>query len=646
MKLRWRFGIIAGLLLAVFSLYPQLKLVYNRGTEWNGHYAYNDIDEVAYAAYLKALIDGRPRKNDPYTGRDDSPETPQQESLFSIQFAAPYTIAIPARILGVGAPWAMTISGAVAAFLTALAIFWLIGMITGDSLYAMAGSLIVLCGGALFAGEGAIGEILGTSYSYPYFPGFRRYIPAMAFPAFFALVALVWKMLSVSGKQLAVSSQQSAGSSQQSAVSSQQEISHELHEEHESNPKFKIKDPKSKISASPHLLISLSSVAFGYTVFSYFFVWTTAAAWLGCLGLCWLIVRPDGFVKDIKILAGLGVGCILFLVPYAYLLANRSHSMDDVQMLVRTHAPDLTRTPELISFVVLAAIVAGILLKVFALKDRGTLFAISLALTQIVVFNQQVITGQELQPIHYQVFIGNYVAGLAVVVTFALVWRGVAAREKLRWQLVIAGFALVATAWGFVECHYTVRILDDVNVARDEALPVARRLAELGLGDPDAHKKVVLHLGMAEADDLPTIAPQSLLWARHQHIFSGLTWQENKERYYQLLYYEGVNDRRLAEGMKRSEDLVSVIALFGWGRHTDRLNSAYKPLTFSEIDEEARAFADYCKNFEAARVDVTRLDYLIAPADPMPYLDNIDKWYTRDGGEMFGKYVLYRLKLR
>lgn len=195
MKLRWQFGIIAGLFLAVFSLYPQFKMLYLRGAEWNGHYAYNDIDEVAYASYLKALIDGRPRKNDPYTGRDDSEAAPQPESLFSIQFAGPYTIALPARILGIGAPWAMSISGAVAAFLTALAVFWLLGMITGDSLFAMAGSLIVLAGGALFAGEGAIGEILGTSYSYPYFPGFRRYIPAMAFPAFFGLVALVWKLL-------------------------------------------------------------------------------------------------------------------------------------------------------------------------------------------------------------------------------------------------------------------------------------------------------------------------------------------------------------------------------------------------------------------------------------------------------------------
>lgn len=613
MKLRWRFGIIAGLFLAVFSLYPQFKLIDNRGSEWNGNYAYNDIDEVAYASYLKALIDGRPRKNDPYTGRDDSAENPQQESLFSIQFAAPYTIAIPARLFGVGAPWAMTISGAVAAFLTALAIFWLIGMITGDSLYGMADSLIVLCGGALFAGEGAIGEILGTGYSYPYFPGFRRYVPAMAFPAFFALVALVWKIVG-GGKD-----------------------KNDINDENDRSAKLE--------NRRSFFMIALAMLCFGYTVFSYFYVWTTAVAWLCCLGLCWLMFRPSGFAKDVRKLVILGAGCALFLLPYAYVLSNRSRSMDEVQILVLTHAPDLTRMPELISFGVLALIAGCVLFKVLSLKDRGTLFAVSLALTQVVVFNQQVITGQELQPIHYQVFIGNYVAGLAVVVTFALIWRGVTGKEKLPWRVVIAGFAVVAAAWGFVECHYTVRILDDVNVARDEAFPVARRLAEIGKDDPDSHKKVVLHLGLAEADDLPTIAPQSLLWARHQHIFSGLTWQENKERYYQLLYYQGISGRQIAQAMKRGEDFVSMIALFGWGRHTDRLNSAYKPLTFGEIDDEARLFNEYCKNFDARRSDVTRLDYLIASSDQESF-ENIDKWYERDTGDVVGKYTLYRLKLR
>lgn len=608
MKLRWRFGIIAGLFLAVFSLYPQMKMVYMRGADWNGHYAYNDIDEVAYGSYLKALIDGRPRKNDPYTGRDDSPETPQQESLFSIQFAGPMTIAIPARILGIGAPWAMTMSGAVAAFLTALAIFWLFGMITGDSIFAMAGSLIVLAGGALFAGEGAIGEILGTSYSYPYFPGFRRYIPAMAFPAFFVLVGLVWKILV-----------------------------HEIHEDEEK---------AETVSSFPFLLICFAVIAFAYVVFSYFYVWTTAAAWLACLGLCWLIARPDAIWTDLRKLVVLGVGCLAALVPYAWLLSNRSHTMDDVQLLVLTRALDLTRVPELIGFVVLAVLAIGIATKMLVLRDRGTLFAISLALTPAIVFNQQVITGQSLQPIHYQVFIGNYVAGLAVVVTLGLIWRTAEGRNNKPAKLAMAVVALAAAGWGFVECHYTVRVLDDVNVLRDEAYPVGKRLTELAANDPDKHKRIVLHLGIAEGDDLPTIAPQAVLWARHQHVFPGVDWQESKERYYQQLLYQGVGEKQLADGMKKGDDFVSMISLFGWGRHTDRLNSAYKPLTFGEIDDEARKYAEYAAKFDPRGERVPRLDYLVLPVELDPYLENVDRWYLRTDREQFGKYVLYRLSLK
>ena len=624
MKLRWRFGIIAGLFLAIFSLYPQFKMLYLRGAEWNGQYAYNDIDEVAYGAYLKALIDGRPRKNDPYTGRDDTPENPQPESLFSIQFAGPYTIALPARLLGIGAPWAMTISGAVAAFLTAFAIFWLIGMITGDSLFALAGSLVVLAGGALFAGEGAIGEILGTSYSYPYFPGFRRYVPAMSFPAFFVMVGMVWKLLAVS--------------TQHSAVSN----------EAEQNQRSKSKDQKSPasprlpFSSSPLLLIFLAALAFGYTVFSYFYVWTTAAAWLGCVGICFLVVRPAGWSDDIKKLAMLGAGCVVFLIPYAYLLSNRMQTMDDMTLLVRTRAPDLTRTPELISFVVLIGIVVAILLKILTIKDRATLFAISLALSVIVIFNQQVITGQSLQPIHYQVFLGNYVAGLAGVVTIGLIWRNAPGRSSLAARVAISIVALVAALWGFVECHYTVRILDDVNIVRDEAYPVGLRLAEIGENEPNVHQKVVLHLGIAEGDDLPTVAPQSVLWARHQHVFAGVTHQENKERYYQQLYYQGVDAPSLAKGIKEG-DFVSMIALFGWGRHTDRLNSEFKPLTFGEIDAEAAFYSRYAKSFDASRA--VRLDYLIALADASQDFPQIDRWYKRDDGEVFGKYILYKLAI-
>lgn len=599
MKIRWRFGIIAGVFLAIFSLYPQMKMLYLRGDAWNGHYAYNDIDEVAYAAYVRALIDGRPRKNDPYTGRDDSPESPQPESLFSIQFAAPYTIAPPARILGIGAPWAMTLGGALAAFFAALALFWLIRMITGDDIVAMAGTLVTLAGGALFAGEGAIGEITGWSYAYPYFPGFRRYIPAMAFPAFFLMLGFVWKLI----------------------------------------------NRESKASSTPLLLYSSTSLAFAYTAFSYFYVWTTAIAWLGCLGICWLVFRPNGWLADVKRLVIVGVGCLAALIPYAYLLSQRSHTMDDVQLLVYTRQLDLMRVPEAVGLAVLIIIAFAVLSKKLVLSDRSTIFAISLALVPFAVFNQQVITGRSLQPIHYQVFIGNYVAGAALMLTLGLLWTKSELTKSVSRNAVFVTLTVVAIAWGFVECHYTVKILDDVNIARDEALPVARRLDEIAKQTGNWRNDAVMHFGIAEGDDLPTLAPQPVLWARHQHVFAGVTWQENKERYYQYLYYLGVSPKSLAANMKSGDDFVSMIALFGWGRHTDRLNSEYKPLTFREINDEADLYRRYIENFDP-RTNGIRLTYAIAETDGFTNFEAIDRWYLRDAGEEFGRFTLYKLALR
>ena len=610
MKLRWQFGIIAGIFLAVFSLYPQLKLWSVRGSEWQGNYAYNDIDEVAYAAYVKALADGRPRKNDPYTGRDDSPEHPQPESLFSIQFAAPYTLAIPARVLGIPTPWIMTIGGAMAAFLTALAIFWFLGSLLGDSLFAMAGSLAVLCGGALAAGEGAISEILFDGFSYPYFPGFRRYIPALAFPAFFTLIGLIWKL--VDGGI----------------------------ERDNSKPETR----NSKLF-SARLLIVFCVLAFGYTVFCYFYVWTTAAAWLGCLGILWLGIRPEGVWRDIRNLAILGAGCVLFLLPYAYLLSKRSMTMDEVQLLVRTHAPDFSRFPEYISVVVLLMLTVGLLLKKIEIREKSTIFVISLAVVPLIVFNQQLFTGQSLQPIHYQVFIGNYVAGLALVSAVGLLLRDLISAGKWPVKAGIGIAALASIVWGFTECHYTVRVLDDINLSRDEGMPLGRRLTELAKADPDPHRTVVLHLGIGEGDDLPTIAPQAVLWARHQHVFAGVTWQENKERYYQFLYYQGVSEGQLAQSMKDG-DFVSMITLFGWGRHTDRLNSAYKPLTFGEIDREAKNYGAYAAQFDPRNSPDTILSYLVVPDGMDSDLPNLDRWYERGEGEHLVNNTLYSLKLR
>lgn len=631
MKLRWRFGVVAAIFLAIFCLYPQFKMFYLRGSEWNGHYAYNDIDEVAYASYVRALIDGRPRKNDPYSGRDESPATPQPESLFSIQFAAPYSIAIPARILGIETPWAMTLSGAVAGFLAALGGFWLIARMTGSNWYGMAGSLVVFAGGALAAGEGAMPEIFFDGFSYPYFPGFRRYIPAMAMAAVFGLFAFVWKLISMSDFGFPISDPKSANITDSTDDHTESAMS---------NPQSPIE--KFRIPRSAFLVAAI--FCFAYTVFSYFFIWTTAAAWLGCLFVVWLIFRPDGFKSGVKSLVIVGAGCALSLVPYAWLLSKRSETMDDVQLLVYTRAPDFFRAPEFISIVCLLLIAIGVTTKVIKTSDRTTVFAVSLALVPLAVFNQQIVTGRSLQPIHYQVFIGNYVAALAMIVTVGMMLRRKLTSPGSTPKLACAALTITAIAWGFVECHYTVRVLDDANIERDLALPVARRLEELGRTEADPYRSTVISYDMIQSDDLPSVAPQNVLWSRHQHVFAGMSWQENKDRYFQFLYYLNVDEDGLDYLLKN--DFVAKIALFGWGRHTDRLSSEAKPLTYGEVAAEVARYKAYIQNFNAGTAMNPKLSYAVVNNEADTDLTNLDKWYDRDGGEVIGKYTLYKLRTK
>src|SRR6267154_6628742 len=108
-KIEWRWGALAALAISIVALYPQINLWIARGSAWHGSYVLTQGDEVAYSAYINALIDGRPRRNDPFSGRDDERNSRQPESLFSIQFVPAYLIAFPARALGISASTAFIV---------------------------------------------------------------------------------------------------------------------------------------------------------------------------------------------------------------------------------------------------------------------------------------------------------------------------------------------------------------------------------------------------------------------------------------------------------------------------------------------------------------------------------------------------------
>lgn len=596
-KLRWRFGVLAGIAMMLFGLYPQIKLCVNRGKDWNGVYAYNDIDEVVYSAYLQAVIDGRPRRNDPYTGKD---ETLKNESHFSIQFLAPYAFALPARVFGASSSTMMIFITAFSAFFSALAIFWLVMKFTGDAKFAAVGALLVLCLGTLAAGEGAIYELTNRGTAYPYFPFLRRYVPAIPFPFFFAMCGFCWCAL------------------------------------------------KSEVERRRYLFAFIATLCFAVQVYSYFFLWTVAFAWLVGLFVLWILFRPENWKMDFELLLFTLSAALLLLVPYAFLLANRSHGIDEVQLLALSHKPDLFRMPEIICYLALISLLIAGLKEIIKFKDKKTIFALSFLILPFMLFNQQIITGKSLQPIHYQVFIGNYVAVVAVVLTIALVKQAGQKLAPVFSNAVLITLACLALAWGVVEAKYTTRVLDEYNVERDLAVPVEKRLAQLAkeTNNPkEVHTQNVLALNFIQANDQPTFAPQPVLWARHQHLYDSMTWNENKERFYQLIYYMGMDERWLHQTLN-SGDGVTIIALFGWGRTNERLTVNPKPLKVFEVEQEVQRYANYIQTFDRERAAGFKLSYVVAQTDYAADFTNIDRWYERDAGEQFGKFKLYRVKLR
>ncbi|MGB7070588.1 MAG: hypothetical protein WBD22_13925 [Pyrinomonadaceae bacterium] len=596
MKLRWALGVFAGIILALLAFYPQWNLERIRGAEFNGVFATCDLDEMAYTAYLQALIDGRPRKNDPYTGRDHRVHDQQSESLFSIQFFPAYLAAIPARIVGYSASEMMPVLSVISGFLTALALFWLIRSITGDDLFSFAGTLTVMTASAAVIGIGAINGLFDGGVAYPFFPYMRRYIPSLAFPFLFAFFACLWNGL---------------------------------------NSEDRTRQVLFGISAA---------VCFSALVFSYFYIWTAAAGVFGCLCVSVLLLGGKERRQDTVFLLLTGALCALTLIPYAILLSDRNKLMDKAQLLVITRQLDLFRGVEIIGYCVI--VFAAIILwrKRGEQAQRKLSFVIALAASPAVVFNQQLVTGRSLQPFHYEFYVINYVVLLAAVLLFSMTWKWLSERSRNAASAAAIILSVLAIAWGYFEASETTRFWDQVNVRRDEAMPVNLRLRELA---EDGSTGSTLNLESLQADSQPTVAPQAVLWARHQHTFAGLeSWEENKLRYFQLLYFSDRDAEWLRQSLTACRDIEACMALFGWDRFNARLSANARPLTKIEIDEEVRRFAEFSDLFTKDQALNLELSYLVTYVDDESQFKNVDRWFERGMGEVLGKYVLYPLSVR
>jgi hypothetical protein len=365
--------VLASIFLILITSLPQVFLLVARGSEWNGSCAYLDTDELAYSAYTNALIDGRPRRNDPYTGQDNN----GFETLFSIQFFPAYLVALPAKLFGYSASTAFIILQIVATLTASIAVFIFLLELTNNVDLASIGVVGVLCLGAI-AALSPFQLATGIHAGYDLFPFLRRYIPAVPFPLVMLVFFFTWRALT-------------------------------------RNPAWAI----------------LSGLAFAFLVYSYFFLWTAMVAWLFTIVVVWFIGRPQDrqrLLKVTAILAGIG---IVALLPYSWLLMHRANTIDRTQLLQMTHMPDLLRAPEIYGIVIAAFLVNYVRKKSGFWHDQRILFIASFVISPFLIFNQRVLTGRSLQPFHYEEFVTNYWIILAFFLALGFCWRDLSARIRM-----------------------------------------------------------------------------------------------------------------------------------------------------------------------------------------------------------------------
>ena len=604
-RIRWRWGLLAAVAVMLIALSPQAYFAVRRGHEWNRANAISHPDEVAYSAYLASLIRGNPRRYDPFTGRGADANS-STESLFSVQLVPAYAVALPARALHLSAATVFIMLPAICALASSLALFWLLWLMTRDDRFSAASVAVILGFGTLSAGQGMARHVLNLPYLIPgwisnavapasvyHLPFLRLYQPAVAFPLFFVLIGLTSIALTRVSRRQTVLAATGAG------------------------------------------------LALALLIFSYFYLWTAAVSWLACLFLISLVVTKNERRRTLIVLGIVLVFAIAALIPYLSMLGHRAATVDAAQALAFTHRPDLFRLPEIVSLLALLLIGIGAVKGLSEFQNSTTIMAGSLALSVIVDFNQQIITGRTLQPVHFEWFIANYCALLAIVLTAAL-WlrRRAIASSRL---VVIAAIALV---FGLGEVWLASSISFAYNRTIDEGKPAADRLAQSSANfQPNSRQPVVLVSDLKLADRFPTDAPQPVLWSPRMLVFPGVTESENRERFWRQLYYLGYDETKFSEAVGQ-HDWNFLTGLFPYSRLSPVVTGSQAPITPEEVRAQMRAYLDYARTFNQDCAASPLLSHVIVRAADEPDYANLDRWYQRDSGERAGDFILYRVRLR
>jgi hypothetical protein len=594
----WLLAVIVALVLASLASIPQLHAKLSRGPAADNSFVSYYFDEPAYLTYLQGVIDGLPRRNDPYTGQER--QTARTESLFSIQFLPAYALALPARWLGLTSSEAFIALRSISAFASAVAIFWLLQVFTNKLRIATVGTVVVFCLGCYIGSSKSLQSLFALNLAGYDFPFLRCFVPALPFPIFFVFCAAVWKAL---------------------------------------------------VSSTRAQLLSwaaLGGFAFVVLLFSYFFLWTAAAAWLGCVALL-LMVSPRRNNKRVLTTVGVvGAIGVCAMVPYVLLLLQRSPTMDIAQLLLNSHKPDFSHRSELFAGVIIVLLALAARRGLIDVGDYLSRLVLSFALLPFVLFNQQVITGHSLQPFHYELYVAPYSVAIAAVLFATLIGRGRLFLPALHTKqtLILACIASLIV----VRAAATTTIMSSrhsmFQAAAAEKLAVLKKMHDKTATEEPAtraFRPVVFFTDLDQADMAPAIAPYLVLWSPHMFVFPGVSEVENRERLYRYLYFQGVTRQNF--GAMASVNSYLSLALFGFERASNQDYSA-KAIPAEDVVREQERYAHFISSFDLEHASALKIDYVVTQSQRGPDLSNFDRWYERYDAYSVGDFTIWRVKPR
>lgn len=579
---RWRLGVFAALAVAFITSIPQFCFWVSRGAQWQGAYAVSDPDELAYSAYINSLIQNRSRINNPYASAS-APDDGRREHLFSIQFVPAFAVAFFAKALGISAATAFILLTPLMAFASAIVLYWLLRTIVDhDGTAAVGAMLVLLCG--LLVSELPFAAV----QDYGTFAFLRRYVPAVPFPLFLLFFGVVFTSYT-------------------------------------------------RPAANPILYGSLAGLILGLLVFSYFYLWTGAAAWLFCFTCVWLLAHPADWRRLLTFIGAFILVATLSLLPYFRLLSRRAEIMDSTHALVLTHAPDLVRFTVIIGLLMLAVIAWCSRRGVFSWRSASALFSASCAITPLVVFNQHVLTGRSLQPFHYEQFIVNYLVLIGLVAIYPVVGKLVRIRPAL-WVL----FALII---GVVTAVKSYTLVAPMSGFVDRSIPVMR--ATESLKQQNGANGAVLFDQELLATSTPTFSQTAMLWSPYSYTFGGRE-KEELERFYQYLYYLGIQADELRSMLKPINGGLqnSYWTTFGLHKANTKLVPGFRPISAEEIENEVKKYSTYIAAFSESEARRRPLCCAVLQTAKRYDLSNLDLWYERTKAQEIGGFTLYGLRPR